>query len=240
MTALQGLGARLRLARLVLRTDARRRQGDLIPFLTAALAGGVDVVQVRQDHLDVRTGREVLEEVRRVAATAQAVVGVVGSPAWAGAVQADLLHLGAADGTSTEARAALHADALLGRSAHDADQVRAAAADPALDYFFVGAPAPAATPSAGLDLVRQAARVAPVFDLASTPWFASGGITAADLDAVVDAGARRVCVGAALTGASDPQEAAAGLVRALAEAWRADPAAERYLFAAAAGRGGSR
>ena len=233
MTALRGLDARLRLARLVLRTDARHRQGDLDQFLAAALAGGVDMVQVRQGDLDARTGREVLETVRRAAAAAQAVVGVVGSPVWAGAVQADLLDLGAAQDSSADARANLHPFALLGRSLTDATQVAAALADDALDYFTVG---PAQDPL-GLDLVRHAARVAPVFDLAARPWFVVGGVSAATLDQVLDAGARRVCVGTAITDADDPQEAAARLARPLAEAWRGDPAAARYSFAAAASRG---
>ncbi|SDS07713.1 thiamine-phosphate pyrophosphorylase [Friedmanniella luteola] len=228
-----GLEARLRLARLFLRTDARRRQGDLAAFLTAAFAGGVDVVQIRQDGLDVVTGREVLETARRAAASAQAVVGVLGDPAWAGALQADLLHVGAAGGSSAEARAPLHASALLGRSTRRATDVGAALADDALDYFSVG-PVHAAP---GLELVRHAARVAPVFDVAAKPWFAVGGVTEASLVRVLDAGARRVCVETALTAADDPQEAAARLARPLAEAWRADPAAARYGFAAAASRG---
>jgi thiamine-phosphate pyrophosphorylase len=233
VTALRGLDARLRLARLVLRTDARRRQGDLEQFVAAAFAGGVDVVQVRQGDLDERAGREVLETVRRTAATAQAVVGVLGSPVWAGAVQADLLDLGAAEDSSADARASLHPFALLGRSLTDATQLGAALADDALDYFTVG---PAQAPP-GLDLVRYAARVAPVFDVTARPWFAIGGVSAATLDQVLEAGARRVCVGTAITDADDPQEAAARLARPLAQAWRGDPASARYSFAAAASRG---
>ncbi|MBP2418372.1 thiamine phosphate synthase [Microlunatus capsulatus] len=228
MTALMGLAARLRLARLVLRTDARRRQGDLAAFLTAALAGGVDVVQVRQDDLDAATGRAVLEEVRAVAATSGAVVGVAGDPAWAGAVGADLLHLRPGDDASA-ARAALHPDALLGRSAHDGDQLDAALADEALDFVAVGP-----------GLVARAARTAPVFAVASTPWFVGGGVGAATLDDLLAAGARRVLVGSALADADDPQDAAARLTRSLADAWRADPGAERYRFAAAATPGRAR
>ncbi|HET6209408.1 MAG TPA: thiamine phosphate synthase, partial [Jatrophihabitans sp.] len=39
-------------ARLYLCTDSRRRQGDLAQFLDAVLAGGVDVVQLREKHLE--------------------------------------------------------------------------------------------------------------------------------------------------------------------------------------------
>jgi thiamine-phosphate pyrophosphorylase len=235
VTALRGLEARLRLARLVLRTDARSRQGDLTDFLAAAFAGGVDVVQLVQGELDVRTGREVLEEVARVAAPAQVVVGVVGDPVWAGAIGAVLLHLGADDGPAAEVRAHLHPSALLGRSVRDVAEVDAARADDALDYLEVLTPG--AGPDLDLDLVRHAARVAPVFDVAAPPWFAAGGVTPATLDRLLHAGARRVRVGSVLTTADDPQEVAARLARPLTQAWRADPAAERYHFAAAASRG---
>ncbi len=39
-------------ARLYLCTDARRRQGDLPEFLDAVLAGGVDIVQLREKQLE--------------------------------------------------------------------------------------------------------------------------------------------------------------------------------------------
>ena len=48
VTALMGLDARLRLAKLYLITDARTKQGDLADFLQAAFAGGVDVVRIRE------------------------------------------------------------------------------------------------------------------------------------------------------------------------------------------------
>lgn len=229
MTALLGLEARLRLARLVLRTDARQRQGDLVDFITAALAGGVDVVQVRQDWLSPEAGRAVLEAVREVASTSQVVVGVEASPAWAGAVQADLLQLGP-DDPAPEARRSLHPWTLLGRTASDPARVDVALADECLDYVCVG---PVRRPS-GLELVRHAARVAPVFSMDAKPWFAVGGITPDTLAGLLEAGARRVCVGGAITGADDPQDAAARLAAPLAQAWRADPASERYRFAAAA------
>lgn len=239
-----GLDARLRLARLVLRTDARERQGDLADFLTAALAGGVDVVQVRQDGLDADAGRAVLDVVEQVAARSQAVVGVQGPAARGGAAQADLLHLDHPDESSARARRSLHPWALLGRTAGDADEVDAALADDELDYLFVG-PVHAASPDGsyprrGHDLLRYAARAAPVFSMDAKPWFATGGITADTLDAALEAGARRVCVSGAITRSDDPQGAAARLAEPLAQAWRAEPASERYRFAAAASVGRNR
>jgi thiamine-phosphate pyrophosphorylase len=236
-----GLDARLRLARLYLCTDARERQGDLAEFLAAALAGGVDVVQIRQTGLRSEGRRAALEVARRAAARHQVVVGVDGPPAPAGELGVDLLHLDQADAVTATVRTHLPPSALVGRSTHDGRQADAALADDDLDYVWVGpvrAPAaPPDQPAVGLDLVRHAARTAPVFSMRSKPWFAAGGINARTLDAVLEAGARRVCVAAAITTAPDPQHAAEQLSRALRDAWQADPAAERYTFAAAASAG---
>ena len=237
MTALLGLDARLRLARLYLVTGARQQQGDLAEFLAAALAGGVDLVQVWEPGLDRDAERAALRVAAHVAARHGAVVGVNGSAVLAGELQADLLHLDpGADRTA--ARRHLPPAALLGASCLDAAAVSAAARDERLDYFSLGpvfaSPTKPDAPPAGLDLVRHAAAVAPVFSMAAKPWFAVGGITAANLDAVLAAGARRVCVVSAITGAADPQAAAEALAGPLRAAWRADPAAARYTFAAAA------
>ena len=49
----------------------------------------------------------------------------------------------------------------------------------------------------------------------SRPWFAIGGIDSATLGEVVEAGARRVVVVRAITGAADPTSAARDLRAAL-------------------------
>lgn len=49
------------------------------------------------------------------------------------------------------------------------------------------------------------------------PWFAIGGIDAANLDEVLDAGARRVVVVRAITEADDPAAATAALARRVRE-----------------------
>ena len=53
-------------ARVYLCTDARRRQGDLPEFLDAVLAGGVDIVQLRDK------GMEAAEELEHLAVFADA------------------------------------------------------------------------------------------------------------------------------------------------------------------------
>lgn len=236
MTALLGLHARLRLARLYLCTDARERQGDLAEFLAAAFAGGVDVVQIRQKRMSRRAELAALEVARAAAEPHQGIVCVNDSPDLAEEFGADLLHLGQTDGSARRARRKLHRWALIGRSTHAEREVDDAAGDDEVDYFCVGPVH--ATPTkpdyrpVGLDLVRYAARTAPPGDVGGKPWFAIGGINADTLEEVLAAGARRICVVRAITEADDPEAAARTLGDRLRRAWRADPAMERYALTA--------
>jgi thiamine-phosphate pyrophosphorylase len=236
VTALMGLEARLRLARLYLCTDAREKQGDLGSFLQAAFAGGVDIVQIRQKDMKPEAELAALEIARQAATPYQAIVCVNDSAEIAGRFQADMLHLGQADGPSAKARRYLHPWALLGRSTHARRQADKAIKDSNVDYFCVGPVYATSTKPdyepVGLDLVRYAAKKAPVAAISSKPWFAIGGISMDNIEDVIAAGARRVCVVRAITQAADPQAAADRLSSRLRAAWKSDPAMERYVFQA--------
>ena len=244
MTVLMGLQARLRLARLYLCTDARSETGDLEDFCEAVFAGGVDILQIRQKEMDAEEEIEALQVARRAAERHQAIVCVNDSPVLAERFSADMLHLGQTDGPSRRARRHLHRWALIGRSTHAPDQTDEAIADEQADYFCVGPVYATSTKPdyepVGLDLVRYAAEAAPPSDLAAKPWFAIGGIDLDNLDDVLAAGARRVCVVRALTLAEDPEAAARELSSRLRRAWRADPAMEQYTLAAAGFTGSAR
>ncbi|MCZ7413794.1 MULTISPECIES: thiamine phosphate synthase [unclassified Streptomyces] len=214
---------RLADARLYLCTDARTRQGDLPEFLDAVLAGGVDIVQLRDK------GMEAGEELRHLAVFAEAcrrhgkLLAVNDRADVAHAVGADVLHLGQRDLPVPAARAILGPtpdDVLVGRSTHAEAEVDAALTDEGVDYFCTGPCWPTPTKpgrhAPGLSLVRHAAERVDALG-SERPWFAIGGIDATNLDAVLDAGARRVVVVRALTEAADPRAAA----RALAERLRA-------------------
>ena len=186
--------------------------------------------------MDPDTELEALEVARTVADRHRGLVCVNDSPRLAGRFQADVLHLGQTDGSARAARRHLHEWALLGRSTHAPEQTDDAVEDQAVSYFCVGpvfatATKPDYTP-VGLDLVRHAARVAPPSDLAAKPWFAIGGITTDNLDRVIAAGARRVCVVRPITQASDPQAAAQSLTDRLRQAWHDDQGMQRYALAA--------
>ncbi|MEU2679765.1 thiamine phosphate synthase [Streptomyces sp. NPDC007107] len=201
---------RLSGARLYLCTDARKQQGDLPEFLDAVLAGGVDIVQLRDK------GMEAAEELEHLAVFADAckrhgaLLAVNDRADVAHAMGSDVLHLGQGDLPVPAARAVLGDDVLIGRSTHAEAEVDAAVAEAGVDYFCTGPCWPTPTKpgrhAPGLGLVRYAASLAP-----ARPWFAIGGIDAGNLDEVLDAGARRVVVVRAITEAADPGEAAASL-----------------------------
>jgi thiamine-phosphate pyrophosphorylase len=213
---------RLAAAQLYLCTDARRERGDLAAFAEAALAGGVDIIQLRDKGsagekqfgpLEAGHELEALATLADAARRYNALLAVNDRADIAKAAGADVLHLGQDDLPLTVARDIVGADRLIGRSTHDEAQV-SAAIDEAVDYFCVGPCWPTPTkpgrPAPGLDLVRFAAQTS-----TDKPWFAIGGIDAQRLSEVLDAGARRVVVVRAITAADDPRAAAQQLKAAL-------------------------
>ncbi|MFJ6779357.1 thiamine phosphate synthase [Streptomyces yangpuensis] len=199
-------------ARLYLCTDARKRQGDLPEFLDAVLAGGVDIVQLRDKGMEAGEELEHLQVFAEAARRHGRLLAVNDRADVAHAIGSDVLHLGQGDIPVPAARAVLGGQVLIGRSCHAEDEVAAAAAEPGVDYFCTGPCWPTPTKpgrhAPGLDLVRYAASLQQ-----DRPWFAIGGIDAGNLDEVLDAGASRVVVVRAITEASDPGAAAADLAK---------------------------
>jgi len=184
---------------------------DRLSTLAPALRGGVDIFQLRDKHAPD-------DELLRAAATARRLCDEHGAlfvlndrPDLAVAANADGVHLGQDDMAIAEARAAIGPDLLIGRSTHSPAQIDAAAG---ADYIGVGpvhaTPTKPGRPAVGLELVRHAAARAAV------PFFAIGGIDAANLGDVVAAGATRAAVVRAIGDAPDPEAAARALRAQLA------------------------
>lgn len=216
MPAATGVRTQLAQARLYLCTDAREKQGDLPEFLDAVLGAGVDIVQLRQKHLEAADELAALEVFADAATRHRRLFSVNDRADLAYASRADILHLGQRDLPVPDARWLLGRDVLIGRSTHDEEQAEDAIADSAVDYFCVGptwaTPTKPGRPAAGLDLVRYVAGRTP------KPWFAIGGIDLNNLDQVLAAGARRVVVVRAITEADDPAAAAAAFAARLRSA----------------------
>ncbi|MEY9874986.1 thiamine-phosphate pyrophosphorylase [Streptacidiphilus sp. MAP12-33] len=205
-------GARTALAgaRLYLCTDARREQGDLAEFLDQVLAGGVDIVQLRDKGLEARQELEALEVFADACRRHGRLLSVNDRADVAFGARPEVLHLGQDDLPVPVARAILGEDVVIGRSCHAESEVDVALTEPGVDYFCTGPVWPTPTKpgrhAPGLGLVEYAAKQA-----TDRPWFAIGGIEESNLDAVLEAGARRVVVVRALTQAKDPFAAAQSL-----------------------------
>ena len=202
--------ARLAGARLYLCTDGRRDKGDLAQFLDAALAGGVDIVQLREKGLEAGEELDLLEVFADACRRRGALLAVNDRADVALAAGAAVLHLGQDDLPVPVARRILGPGPLIGRSSHSPAQADLAAAEPGVDYFCAGplwaTPTKPGRPGTGLELISRVASHDP-----ARPWFAIGGITLDRLDDVIAAGARRVVVVRALTEAGDPAAAAAAM-----------------------------
>ena len=190
---------------------------DLVKVVTAAVAGGVTMVQLRdKDAGDVELV-VIARELR--AALPRSVPLIVNdrvAVALAGGAQG--VHVGWADAPMAEARAAVGPDRLVGQSATTDDEV--AQLDPAqLDYVGLGPFAATATkPDAGAPL--GPARFAELRRRIARPVVAIGGIGATNAGAAIAAGADGVAVVSAICGKADPRGAAAAL-RAAIDAARA-------------------
>jgi thiamine-phosphate pyrophosphorylase len=205
---------RLRRARLYFVTDVRPGLGEL---LAAALAGGVDMVQLRDKTASDEELIEAARVFRRLCDEHGALFWLNDRPELAAACGADGVHVGQDDLAPAGARRLAGADVLVGLSTHSEPQLDAALAAGDADQLSVGpvweTPTKEGRPAAGLDYVRHAARAA-----GDRPWFAIGGIDLDNVREVTAAGASRIVVVRAIRDAPDPRAAAAGLREALEEA----------------------
>jgi thiamine-phosphate pyrophosphorylase len=202
------------LGRLHLITDTRPER-DAVAVVAAALAAGTPVVQVRVE--DGATDRHAYELAVRVKALCDghgASCLVNDRLHIALAVGAAGGHVGAGDLPVAAARRVLGPAAVLGATCRDPATARAAVADGA-SYLGVG-PAFDTSTKAGLPAALGPAGIAAVAAaVPDTPVIAIGGITAARVGSLLDAGAYGVAVVGAVSGATDPAAAARELLQTL-------------------------
>lgn len=199
------LGAR----RLYLCTPDRP---DLEPFLAACIRGGVDVVQLREKHLDARPLLERARLALRVCRGLGVPFILNDRPDLALEVGADGVHVGQDDAPPALARRILGPDALVGYSTHAPAELDAAIGEP-VDYVACGpvsaTPTKPGRPGTGLDYVRYAA------ETVDAPWFVTGGAAPDTVGRMIEAGASRFVVVRWLTESTDPEGAGRALRRAI-------------------------
>ena len=195
--------------RLMLVTD-RRTVGrrDLMRIVGAAVAGGVDAVQVREKDLPDDELTALAKRVQR-AVQGRAAVLVNGRPGVAKSLVAGL-HLPGDAPAPAE-----HDWPLWGRSVHSPEEA-VRRAEEAPDYLLVGPVYPTDSkpghPGGGLSLVEATARA-----VAPLPVLAIGGIEATNAGAVIAAGAAGLAVRGAILEASDPERTARAIHAATTE-----------------------
>ncbi len=181
-----------------------------------ATAGGADVIQFREKHMD--TG-----EMIRVATTMQKICHQCGAlfivndrVDVALAMEADGVHVGQQDMPAAVARRLIGPNKVLGVSAGDVETARRAEADGA-DYVGVGMIFQAGLKAdirkaKGIDLLRQVSQAVKI------PVVAIGGIDHGNAASCIEAGAAGCAVITAVVNAPDVREATAGLAQIIREA----------------------
>jgi thiamine-phosphate pyrophosphorylase len=194
---------------LYLCTPDRRDIGE---FVSACIAGGVDVVQLREKHLDARPLLARAALVREVCAGHGVPFLLNDRPDLALAAGADGVHVGQDDCPPAVARRILGPDAIIGLSTHGPEQLTAAAGEP-VDYVSAGpveaTPTKPGRPGVGLGYLSYAA------DRSSRPFWVTGGVKPVMVPAMAAAGASHFVVVRWLTEAADPEERAKELRAAI-------------------------
>jgi len=165
------------------------------------LDAGVVLVQLRQKGTDDRALLGMAQDLRRWTERYGARLVINDRADLARLVGADGVHVGQTDLPADAVRRVLGPDAIVGVSTHSLSDLERAVLQGA-DYVGVGPVFPSNTKSfdafPGLDFVRAAVQST------SLPAFCIGGVATRNVDAVIEAGGRRVAVGRAISDSEEP------------------------------------
>lgn len=187
----------------------------LADLVAEAVAGGVNLVQLREKQLPTRRLLALAVELRERLPLGIPLL-VNGRVDVAFAAEADGVHLPADGLPAAAARHILGPHAIIGRSAHSVREVLAARDEGVVDYIEFGMVFPSRSHPGGQAVGPSAIQGACRGGL---PILAVGGITPQNADQVIAAGAHGVAVISALLGQSDVRGAAQALAERVAAAW---------------------
>ena len=193
-------------------TEPRRTPDELWAAIEAAVAGGVDWVQLRDKGGSAAAMHQQAEHLRRVTSAAGARLSINDRLDVALAVEADGVHLAGQSLPVAAAARVAGRRLLVGRSVHGLDEACEAVAAGA-DYLTFGHVFPTHThpglPPHGLDELAQ------VVAAVDVPVLAIGGVGVANLESVLATGCAGIAVISAILSSASPRAAAAELRRAL-------------------------
>ena len=184
-------------------TDSQLLAGKWMPYIEAALDGGLTLLQYRDKSSDEARRLREAEALRDLCARYNAHL-IINDDAELAARLGVGVHLGQTDGPLTPARALLGRQAIIGSTCHSQIELGEQAAKEGASYvafgrFFNSSTKPGA-PTATLDVLDQArARI-------KLPICVIGGITLDNAAPLVDHGADLLAVVQGLFGAESPQE----------------------------------
>lgn len=200
---------------------AAAKDGDVEKLVTDAVAGGVTMVQLRERELPAG---EFLALARRLKAVTRgkALLIINDRVDVAIAVEADGVQLPEKGLPTQSVRGLIGTHAVLGRSVHSPEAAQQAARE-AAEFVIAGtiykSPTHPEAEPVGPVLISE------ITSGNSLPVLAIGGVTAAKVEELINAGAAGVAVISAIAAASDPKAAAEELTKALQEAWAAQTSA---------------
>ncbi|ACX51316.1 thiamine-phosphate pyrophosphorylase [Ammonifex degensii KC4] len=200
--------------RLYVIVGSEHTGGREVPAVVrAAIAGGAEVIQLREKKLSTRALYSLARQLREITGEAGVDLIINDRVDVALAVGADGVHLGSEDLPLPEARRVIGDKLILGATAHSLEEALEAQAAGA-DYLGVGPVFPTATKPelkpGGLKLLREVA------SQVSLPVVAIGGITAENVrEVLAQPGVKCVAVIRAVATAPDVKEAAARLKQAM-------------------------
>lgn len=187
-------------------TDLKEEDPKILDLVQRALAGGVDVIQLRSKALSDSALFRLGKKIRRLTERMKRLFIVNDRVDLMQVLDADGVHLGQTDLPVPAARHLIgNRDKWIGKSTHSLSQAIAAQKEGA-DYIgfgpIFGTPTKPTYPPIGLRSIRT------VMKRVQIPVVCIGGIDESNVDSVIRAGAKRIAVVRAIFATEDPYQAA--------------------------------